>query len=562
MVVGLVFWFLVGGLAFAQTPSLVPEAIFFNGKIVTVDSGFSIQQAIAIRGDRFWAVGSSAEVRALAGPATRLVDLQGRTVIPGLIDNHLHQYRAASTLLRGAEMAGAESLRELLDRLRKAVAAAKPGAPLLAGGGWDPREFPERRPPTRAELDQLAPNQPLLLIRSRSQIFLNTLALKAAGIDRNAEKITGIAVPKDARGEPTGEILEPSAVTEVTNKLLPPPNDEEKKELILRTQPMLNAAGLTSVRELSLTPDIMRVYGELRREKKLTVRVSMGIDTAATDADRLEEILQPWGVGPGFGDEWLRLDCVAEFAIDSGVETAYLRAPHLSERDNYLGEARLTPEKFREAVGVMHRYGWRPSIHLVGDRALDMALDAYEAADRVSSIRSRRWIVEHVPAIKPDQMERMARLGILVSAQIQPYLDGPAMIRDWGKERAERAVPVRAMLDHGLIVSSGTDWPGRSLSPFLSMYFYVTRKTADGTPLGVAERISRKEALKLATINNAYMTFEETTKGSIEPGKLADFLILSDDLLTVPEDQIRTVRTVATYVGGRKVFSTAEGNGY
>jgi predicted amidohydrolase YtcJ len=306
----------------------------------------------------------------------------------------------------------------------------------------------------------------------------------------------------------------------------------------------------------------MRVYGELRREKKLTVRVSMGIDTAATDADRLEEILQPWGVGPGFGDEWLRLDCVAEFAIDSGVETAYLRAPHLSERDNYLGEARLTPEKFREAVGVMHRYGWRPSIHLVGDRALDMALDAYEAADRVSSIRSRRWIVEHVPAIKPDQMERMARLGILVSAQIQPYLDGPAMIRDWGKERAERAVPVRAMLDHGLIVSSGTDWPGRSLSPFLSMYFYVTRKTADGTPLGVAERISRQEALKLATINNAYMTFEETTKGSIEPGKLADFLILSDDLLTVPEDQIRTVRTVATYVGGRKVFSTAEGNGY
>jgi hypothetical protein len=551
------------GVSFAQNaPPGVPDAVFWNGKIVTVDTGFSIRQAFAVRDQRFLAVGSNAEVRAMAGPETRMVDLQGRTVIPGLMDNHNHQYRAAYTILRGFEMMGARSLRELLDRLRRAVSGAKTGQTLFAGGGWDPREFPEKRPPTRQELDHISPQKPLVLIRTRSQIFLNTAALKAAGITRDTDQIAGIPVPKDKQGEPTGVINEPEAVTPVSNKLIPQPSDAEQKELLLRTQRMLNAAGLTSIRELSLSLEIMRLYMELHQEKKLTVRVSMGIEAQASDADRLEQILNSWGEGSGFGNDWLRLDCVAEFGVDSGVENAFLRKPHWTDAGGYVGESRITPEKFLQSVLVMQQHGWRPAIHIVGDRALDLVLDAYEAADRVSPIGPKRWVVEHIPVSQPDQMERMARLGVLVSAQIQPYLDGPEMVRDWGKERAERAVPMREWLDHKLPVSSGTDWPARALNPFLTISYYVTRKTLDGTPLGVSEKVSREEALRLATINNAYLTFEEATKGSIEQGKLADFLVLSDDLLTVPEEQIRSVHPVATYVGGRRVFSTPEGNVY
>ena len=554
---------LAAAASFAQTPVTgVPDTVYYNGKIITVNSAFAIDEAFAVRGDRFLAVGKSASVRALAGPATRLVDLQGRTVIPGLIDNHLHQYRGASTILRGAEMAGARSLKELLERLGKAVTSAKPGQPVLAGGGWDPREFPEKRAPTRQELDQLAPHNPLLLVRTRSQLFLNTLAIKAAGITRQTEQIGGIPIPKDAAGEPTGEIDEPQAVTPVTNKLIPPPDDNEKKQLILRAQQVLNAAGLTSIRELSLAPEIMRLYSDLRRENKLTVRVSMGMEANASDADRLEEMLRPWGLGTGFGDDWLRLDSVAEFSVDSGVEAAWLRMAHLGERSDYRGDSRISADKLKTAVGVMQRYGWRPSIHLIGDQALDLALDAYEAANQRSPIGPRRWTVEHIPVSQPDQMDRLAKLGVIISAQIQPYLDAPAMLKDWGQERAERAVPVREWLDHKLMVGSGTDWPARTLSPFVTIYFYVTRKVVDGSALGLAQKISRQEALRLATINNAYITFEETSKGSIEPGKLADFLVLSDDFLTAPEDRIRSLHPVATYVGGRKVYSDRQGAAY
>ncbi|MCA1559726.1 MAG: amidohydrolase family protein [Acidobacteria bacterium] len=186
-------------------------------------------------------------------------------------------------------------------------------------------------------------------------------------------------------------------------------------------------------------------------------------------------------------------------------------------------------------------------------------MDAYEAADRERSIRGRRWIVEHIPLVLPDQMERMKRLGVVVSAQFQPYAGAASMVRRWGKERTERALPMRELLDHGLIVSGGSDWPGAPNNPFVNIYYYVTRTTRDMGPIGVKQRISRQEALRVETLNNAYLTFEEEIKGSIEPRKLADFVILSDDVLTIPEEKILTIHPLATYVGGREVYAKAAG---
>lgn len=321
---------------------LVPDQVFYNGKVITVDPAFNIREAFAIKGDRFVAVGSNGEVRALAGPGMRRVNLRGHAVIPGLIDNHNHQYRAAWTMLRGLDMIGVRSLAEMLNRIRQAASVAQPGQTVYASAGWQPRDFPEKRPPTRQELDQAVPNHPVVVIRSRSQIFLNSAALQAAGITRNTNTVAGIPVPKDASGEPTGVINEPPAVTEVNRQLIPQPTGQEKRDLILKMQPLQNAVGLTSIRKLSLAPDIMRIYWDLWREGKLTLRVSMGIEVQASDADRFEELLRPWGVGPGFGNDWLRLDGLAEMGVDSGVEAALVREPLHGEHENFFGDAWIT----------------------------------------------------------------------------------------------------------------------------------------------------------------------------------------------------------------------------
>jgi hypothetical protein len=426
-------WALAGILFGQQITALAPDTIFHGGKVVTVDPGFSIQQAFAVRGEQFVAVGSDAQILPLAGPETRKIDLRGFTVIPGLMDDHDHVYAGA---------------------------------------------------------------------------------MAARGVD----------------------------------KLLPPITNQEEEDLILRTQKEKNAEGLTSVRDLNIDADAMRAYHRLWSDGKLTLRTSMGLHVS--DIDNMEQVIKTSGMGAPFGDHWLRLDSVSE------------------------QPSPIPGTPFPQAMLLVNRYGWRPAPHLC-DRgcgrpneyeSLDLALEAYEAADRESSIRNKRWVLEHIPTVQPDQMDRMARLGVVVSAQFQPFKWGAAeyerMVQKMGKrELAERQVPMRELLDHHLIVGTGSDSHGRGQidNPFVPIYFYVTRKTEDGRVLDPRQKISRQEALRVSTINNAYLTFEETVKGSIEAGKLADFLILSQDILTVPEDKILSIHPLATYVGGRQVFSSKDG---
>ena len=527
----------------------VPDAIFYNGKVVTVDPQFRIQHAFAVLDGKFLAIGDTAAIRALAGPKTRLIDLQGRTVLPGLIDNHNHQYRAAITLFRGVYLANAPSLSEMLARLRKAVASAKPGEAVLGGAGWDPGSFPEKRAPTRQELDRVSANQAIVVLLTRGQAFLNSSALSSLGLATPGGKQAGITVRKDSSGQLTGEVDgSGNSLLTFFEKLIPPSTDAEKAELILKAQQQQNSVGLTGIRELELAPEIMRIYWNLERQGKLTIRVSMGIEAQPSDADRLEEMLKPWGVGPGFGDDWLRLDSVAEFGLGDVFREPYANRP------GYSGELGITPEKLTEAMLVIDRYGWRPAIHIQGDKTLDYVLDAYEAADRQSSIHDKRWLVEHIPQVHPDQMDRIARLGVLISTQTRPYSKAKELVDTLGKERAEQQDPMRTLTNHHLTVTSGSDWPARTNNPFVNIYYYVTRNTVDEGPLGLSEKLSREEAIRAATINNAYLTFEENRKGSIEQGKLADFVILSDDILTLPEEKIKSILPLATYVGGQMVF--------
>jgi predicted amidohydrolase YtcJ len=543
------------GLAQLRTAT-VPDEIFYNGKIITVDASFSIEQAFAVRGEEILAVGPSAEVRKLAGSGTRLTDLKGRTVIPGLMDNHNHQYNAAWLEYRGVDLSGVKSKQEMFDRIREAVARATPGAPVITNIEW--AATPGIGAPTRKELDELSPDHILVVMRARGTAYLNSAALKAAGITRDTKEIAGNEIAKDASGKPTGQIGPPGTVNTVVPMIVPWPPMAEQEDMIARMQERQLALGLTSIREVELKPEGMRAYQALRRDGRLKMRVSMGLDVNATDWDKLDEILKPWGVEPGFGDHWLRLDSISEFAMDSNANVALFREPKVNAAAG-LGAMRITPEQIKQAMITINKYGWRPAIHITGDGTLDKVLDGYEAADAISSIRDKRWVVEHIPFVHPDQMDRMARLGVLVSAQFQPYAGSEGSKRVLGEERADYSVPIKDLLDHKLMVSSGSDFPGEPNNPFWCLYFYITRKTANGGISGASQKISREQALRLATVNNAYFTFEEGVKGSIESGQLADFLILSDDFLTVPEEQIKDLKPLAVYVGGRLMYSAPGG---
>jgi predicted amidohydrolase YtcJ len=546
-----------------QEAALAPDQIFYNGKIATVDSSNSIQEAFAVKGDRFLGVGSNAAIQALKGPQTRLVDLRGRTVIPGLQDNHIHPYRYVTTILRGVDLTGVRSLAELLERIRQAAEKAKPGQTIYATGRWSETDIAEKRGPTRQELDSLVPDHPVLILQRGGNAYLNTAALNAARIDRKTKALGGEpgSVPKDANGEPTGVIVDSDAI--LIARLVPM---EALRGLTLKTFQELNALGFTSIREPSLTPEIMRLYWNVYQEGKLTLRIAMGRDLGPGEADDIEEIVGPVGVGVGFGNEWLMYDSFGEFSVDGGWRDQFTSTVKTPEGQAVSVTANISTEKFRQAVMVMNRLGWRPAPHVNADDALDLVLDGYEAADREKSIRNMRWVLEHASMMRPDQMDRFARLGVVISAQFQPYRGGANLMQNMarliGKKRVENMVPMRDMLDRGLIVSAGSDWgAGTTNNPFVPFYFNVTRKTEEGMVIGAAQRISRTEALRVSTINNAYLTYEEKIKGSIEPGKLADFLILSQDILTVPEEQIRSTQPLATYVGGQKVFSK-DGGGF
>lgn len=521
------------GSLFAQTspaPLLrgsVPDVIFYNGKVVTVDSGFSTKEAFAVTGDRFLAVGSNSQVRKMAGPKTHQVDLKGHTVIPGLMDNHNHQY-AAALASRGVDVVGVSSLSEVLNRIRQAVARAKPGEVVFTTAGYT-----FRPPPTRQDLDQISKEVPIV-VPAQGQPVLNTAALQAP--DAPPGLLTGASPGPPAVGDP------------ILPKIISPPTLKEEEELILHEQQKKNAEGLTSIRDLNVYPDAMRAYHRLWLDGKMTVRVAVGLRIA--ESPNVEKVLSGWGMTSGFGDSWLRLDSISEDPH-----------PTLGKELRGTNFTQAMFEDYTKAILAVNQYDWRFAPHIGDMPSLDLTLDAYEIVDRQSSIRDKRWVVEHIPNVTLEEMDRLARLRVVVSAQFQPYNSGRGRTPS-GEVMSDRAVPMRELLDHHLIVGAGSDSHGFGQidNPFVPFYFYVTRKTQAGKIIGPEEKISREEALRVSTINNAYLTFEENVKGSIEPGKLADFVILNQDLMTVPDDQILATHPLATYVGGKKVFAAKDGS--
>jgi predicted amidohydrolase YtcJ len=522
------------------------DMILVDGKIVTVDKNFSIQEAVAIRDGRILAVGRSSNIRALAGPQTRIVDLRGRTVIPGLIDSHMHFLRAGFTWAREVRLDHARSVPEILGLIEKRAKQIKPGEWILTFGGWDYSQLKEGRAPTRQELDRAAPNNPVLLrilLPHPSTHFavLNSAGLKAAGITREMEVPANGVIEKDAAGEPSG-VLRRAAVPLALRKL-PRASFEEKVQGLKLVQRDFHASGLTSVIETiggGVAEDDYHVLYELWRRNELTIRTALLYYTAKLDEG------QRWmrHVPMGFGDDWLKTNGFGERMV-------------AAVQDNLAASFALKPEgldEFRKFVTEVARNRWSFQQHTTLGTTAKAYLDIIEEVNRQYPVKDLRWSLAHVEMISEEDVRRAMRLGMGLTIQSRQVIQSGLMKEAWG-DAAYRAPPLKKMLEIGVPLGAGTDATVVTpYPPFTTLWWLVTGKDWAGRVVRPNDRISREDALRIHTVGSAWFSFDEKIKGSIERGKLADLVVLTADYLTVPEDRIRDIASELTIVGGKVVY--------
>jgi predicted amidohydrolase YtcJ len=564
---------------------LIPDLVLHGGDIVTVNSAAPLAEAVAIAGDTIVAVGTEAEILPLAGTATRTIDLRGAAVIPGLIDNHTHQiFAGLDSDESGAKtnIAGARSIAEIKAKIAEAVRRARPGewittSPMFRGGIEDGRF------PTRHDLDAVAPDNPVYIADGGRNIIVNTLALKLADIDATTPDpgddpdIAQGHIVRDDDGVPTGHLIVGAgdlARRRWWERLGWPVRmwdlltfDLETQKKALKAQmAVFNAAGVTGTRDMGVSTDELDTYLAVAQAGEATVRTELVLGLPVQHL-RTSEILDALKVyfGPkqGFGDDWLRIGGLKIVAQNYGYWS-------------------MQPDKIRQLILEGNRRGWRFAIHgTPGDLGNDVEviLDAMESAHEESPLDERRWSYEHAfGLLQPDYLERFKRLGVIIAAnpmlsyfgagRAQQMHETMEKLRLAGagdglspRERTIRewAQPVRRWLDAGLVVTGGTDCPAVVYDPerpLLGLWTTFSQDTLAGT-LMPDETVDRADALKMWTLNNAYATFEDHRKGSIEPGKLADLVVLSANPLTVPAEEFLRTKVLETIVGGRTVHERA-----
>ena len=553
-------------------PAAWPEApaadlVVLNGKVLPVDADFRLAEALAIRDGVFVLVGTNEQARALVGKTTRVIDAAGKTVVPGLIDTHVHALMVAESEARGA-FRDLQTIAEMLGWLREKAAGVPQGQWV-----WSPRVFPtrlaERRLPTRAELDEAVPRHPVV-VDAAYALVVNTAALQAAGIGPDTEAPPGGAIVKDAQGRPTGLLRNVGALLEKyqsagrPERLLPALEDVHRR---------YNEVGITSVIERGADLAGYHAYEQLRAQGRQRVRATVTLRVASDGTvDGTEAFIRSLPFRFGDGDDRLRvgpLKIVADGGILAG--TSSMREPY-GERaaslygiadPGYRGSLTLSPEKMRNIVRTGHRLGWQMCAHVTGDAGVDAVLDAFEAADADRPIRDRRFTLIHAYFPTPAVARRAAGLGVAVDTQpAWYYKDADALLPALGEPRLRPFIGLSVWLRAGVKVALNTDHmfgldPDASLNPydpFLTMYVAVTRRTQGGAVIGPEQAVSREDALRMMTVNAAYLSFEEHRKGSIEVGKLADLAILSDDFMACPADRIKDIRAVLTVLGGQVVY--------
>jgi hypothetical protein len=446
------------------------------------------------------------------------------------------------------------SIADIRDRIAERVAESHPGEWIFSEGGWWEFMLADGRLPNRHDLDPVSPGNPVVL-RGGHYFIVNSLALELIGYDRDTPDPPGGEIWRDQNGEPTGFLLR--AAHEPTHEYFPELTREQQLDGIRQAIRRVNSWGMTSLREAGGTPAQVDMLRELYGAGDLTVRIDWAYDvdpnTPLSEIDAVLETLGP--PGQQWGDGMFRADGLAELFLDGAEESGQLRTAYAG-RPDYHGLRLVEQEQLNAFMAAAARHGWRPGPHAVGDAAIDQALQAYEYANAQAPIGDRRWMIDHAILLKPDQYDKVRELGLIINAQPRHlYIIGDKFIEFWGREVAEGSYRLKDWLEHGLKVTLGADRPvSRRSAPLMQIYIAVTRKTGWGDVLGPDEVISREQAIRAITAASAYTSFEEDVKGSIEPGKYADFVVLDADILEVPAEAIKDIGVVATVLGGRVVY--------
>ena len=530
------------------------DLIVRDAHIVTVDPKFSIAHAAAIRDGRFIAVGSDAEVMRSKGPNTRVVDLHGKTVLPGFNDTHVH-LTAGEELPLQVDLTHIHSIKQIQETIAARAKQVKPGEWITGTRGWWEYQLAEGRLPTRADLDVAAPDNPVA-IPGPHYMIVNSRALALAHVTRDTPDPQGGQIYKDANGEPTGLLMDNAG--RFVRPLLPRPTEAQKEEGMKRVLALVNSHGLTSAGDPSGSTQDAALFRKLRDQGQLTVRVDFAYNVdPAEPLDKVEAELKALPKPGSDGDGMFRSDEIGETGLDGAELTAFLEHDYPG-KPGYRGLQKLPNAQFDKFAALVAKYGYRLRPHAVGDAAVDQALEAFEYANSQTPISGRRWMIDHAFLLGPQHYERVKRLGLIINSQyMHNYELGALILKAWKRPLADRSEPYREWLQNGIMFAGGSDGPiSYYAEPLLEIYGEVTRGTQWGGKLGPDQGISRADAIRSVTINGAYTSFEEGVKGSIEPGKYADFVVLSNDILTIPAEQIRTTKVLTTVLGGKTVYGS------
>lgn len=543
------------------------DLILHNGRILTANESFDIVQALAIANDLIIASGSNEDCLAFRRPNTTVIDLQGRCVIPGLVDSHHHFTNRAARAHNGVRIDYYTSVSEVIAGVAEKAREALPGQLILSNAGNAIELFDELRAPTLAELDEAAPNNPVILTLEDG-LHVNTCMLDLAGFNAQTPVPAGGAIERDptsgtltgvVAGTATALIWEAASRGGAGARIY---SSNQMREAFLWGQRQANAVGLTGVRHPHTEPQEMRVLQSLWEDEALTLRVAMdvGFEPHTQPPEDIARALSHFAVTQPFGDEWLRFHGVGELGVDQSTDGMLVSWPYKvlppAARGNpsYNGIQRVDQATYNQVIAAVANSGWRPVIHAGGDVAIDMVLDAFEAIDAVEPVYGKRWVVDHCHYGMARHIPRIAKLGACVSMQYHGYMYYPIFASYHGAEEASHLFPARQFIDAGIVVAAGSDYSKMPPNPWEGIYFFTTRDTKKWGVIGPEHRVTRAEALRMYTANCAYMSFEEHIKGTLEPGKLADLLILSGSYLDCSDKELLSLRPLNTFVGGKMVY--------
>lgn len=540
------------------------HTILYNGKVATVDKDFSIAEAVAIADHRFARVGTNKEIRALARADTEQIDLKGKTVVPGFIDSHNHASEVGIDALR-PNFENCATIADVVKVIKRVVEDTDSGKWIISSssGKVAPENMAsalkEGRFPTRWDLDPVSAENPVVLF-SPHILIVNSYILRLFNVNKDTPSPPGGEIVKDQEtGEPTGVFKERAAM--MISENFPATEYHEHKAALKEMCRLYNAVGLTSVVQHGADDSTMKALRELSSDGQLTVRIYAHVWYMEPEksSDEIDGDFQriAYATGRGFGDDMLKIGGI-KLVMDggAGIGTCLQRFKYLSAEGIESHGIQLIPvERFSELSLLAAKNNLRMAVHDTGGGAIDIVLDTWEEVNKQFPIANKRWVNVHCQFPTKKNMKQVKKLGTLIPTQtIFLYTMGSGYVKYYGREVADNAIPVKDWLRNGIRVGLGSDAPINPYDPILGIWHACTRIANSGEVIGPNQRITPEEALKCYTINNAYFSFEENIKGSIESGKLADLVVLSKDILTCPIEEIRGTKVLMTMVGGKVVY--------